>query len=106
MINFKTNIEFACGLDKLDELRSFKKEFYIPKGEDGKSCIYLNGNSLGLQPKKTKEIIDQELQDWARLGVRGHFESITPWTDYHQLLTKKMAKIIPITIQNIKNNYN
>lgn len=94
MINFKTNIEFACGLDKLDELRSFKKEFYIPKGEDGKSCIYLNGNSLGLQPKKTKEIIDQELQDWARLGVRGHFESSTPWTDYHQLLTKKMAKIV------------
>ncbi len=94
MTNFKTNIEFAYSLDNLDELRSFKKEFFIPKGKDGKSCIYLNGNSLGLQPRKTREIIDQELQDWARLGVRGHFESSTPWTDYHQLLTKKMAKIV------------
>ena len=56
-------------------------------------CIF-TGNSLGLQPKTTKKYIQQELEDWANLGVEGHFEAKNPWLDYHELLTDKMAKIV------------
>ena len=40
--------------------------------------IYFCGNSLGLQPKTTKEFINQELEDWANLGVEGHLNAKNP----------------------------
>lgn len=30
------------------------------------SCIYFSGNSLGLQPRKVKTYLDEELDKWAR----------------------------------------
>ena len=56
--------------------------------------MYFTGNSLGLQPKSTKDYINQELEDWANLGVEGHFEAKNPWLNYHELLTDKMARIV------------
>ena len=56
--------------------------------------VVFTGNSLGLQPKSTKEYINQELEDWANLGVEGHLEAKNPWLNYHELLTSKMAKIV------------
>ena len=56
--------------------------------------MYFTGNSLGLQPKQTKQYIQQELDDWANYGVEGHFEGETPWLPYHEFLTEKMAKIV------------
>ncbi|MCL4154017.1 UNVERIFIED_CONTAM: hypothetical protein GTU68_012297, partial [Idotea baltica] len=71
---------------------------HLPKGTDGKELIYFTGNSLGLQPKSTKSYIEQELNDWAELGVEGHTEGHTegkhPWLHYHEFLTKNMAKIV------------
>lgn len=73
----------AILLDEQDELKSFREEFcYPPKDrDDPKSvdCIYLCGNSLGLQPKKLKQRIKEELYDWATLGVEGHFKGKYPW---------------------------
>jgi kynureninase len=31
------------------------------------------GNSLGLQPKRTKAYVDEVMNDWANLAVEGHF---------------------------------
>jgi kynureninase len=56
--------------------------------------LYFTGNSLGLQPKTTKSAIEQELNDWANLGVEGHFEAKNPWMPYHEFLTESMAKIM------------
>src|SRR5207253_2775213 len=56
--------------------------------------IYFTGNSLGLMPKKAKEYVDQELDDWARLAVDGHLHARHPWLPYHEFLTDHMAAII------------
>ena len=52
------------------------------------------GNSLGLQPKQTKDFIKQELDDWAKLGVEGHFHAKNPWMPYHEYLTESYTKIV------------
>jgi kynureninase len=54
----------------------------------------LCGNSLGLQPKITRKYLDQELNDWASLGVEGHFHAKNPWLPYHEYLTESYSKII------------
>ena len=81
-------------MDQNDPLASYRNAFHIPKEDNGKNWLYFTGNSLGLQPKSTKFAIDQELNDWAKLGVEGHFEAKNPWMPYHEFLTESMAKIV------------
>lgn len=88
------SLAYAKKLDKQDELKSFRKQFHIPKHSDGSDSIYLCGNSLGLQPKTTKKYILQELEDWQKYGVEGHFHAKHPWMPYHEFLTAKMAKVV------------
>jgi kynureninase len=90
----KNTIEFARQLDMEDPLASYRGQFHIPKDKNGNDWLYFTGNSLGLQPKATQQYIQQELDDWAKFGVEGHFDAKNPWLDYHQLLTDKMAKIV------------
>ena len=93
-MNYKDTLEFALELDKNDPLRSYRNEFYVPHEKNGREHIYMCGNSLGLQPKRTKEFLNQELKDWANLGVKGHFHANTPWMPYHEFLTESYAKIV------------
>ncbi len=81
-------------MDQNDPLASYRNAFHIPKEDSGKNWLYFTGNSLGLQPKSTKLAIDQELNDWAKLGIEGHFEAKNPWMPYHEFLTESMAKIV------------
>jgi kynureninase len=92
-IQFNTNRDFAREMDDADDLYNCRTEFYVPK-INGKSAIYFCGNSLGLQPKRAKEVIVQELEDWAKYGVDGHFEARNPWFSYHHLFTKSIAKLV------------
>lgn len=91
---YKLGRDFANQLDNDDQLSNFRNQFHIPKDENGKELIYMTGNSLGLQPKITKSYIDQELKDWANLGVEGHTEGKNPWLHYHEFLTETMANIV------------
>lgn len=91
---YKLGRDFANQLDNDDQLSNFRNQFHIPKDENGKELIYMTGNSLGLQPKITKSYIDQELKDWANLGVEGHTEGKNPWLHYHEFLTETMAEIV------------
>lgn len=91
-MQFENTIEFARELDKKDVLRSFRDKFFIPQ-HDGKDAIYFIGNSLGLQPKTTSQYIQQELDDWAKLGVEGHFQAKHPWVSYHELFPKQLSAI-------------
>jgi kynureninase len=84
----------ARKLDEQDPLAEYRDQFLIPKGPDGKPCIYLAGNSLGLQPRKAREYVTQELDDWAALGVEGHFQARNPWLPYHELLTAQTARLV------------
>jgi len=94
LTNFKQGIEYAKDQDLRDPLAHYRTKFHIPKNEEGNEWLYFTGNSLGLQPKETKNHIKQELDDWANLGVEGHFEAKNPWMPYHEFLTETMAQIV------------
>ncbi|MCF1420161.1 kynureninase [Mangrovimonas futianensis] len=94
MTNHKLGLDYAKEQDQNDPLKEYRKKFHIPTDQDGKELVYLCGNSLGLQPKTTKDYIDQELNDWAQLGVEGHTEAKNPWLPYHEFLTENMAKVV------------
>ena len=94
MSSYKPGIEYAKDQDLKDPLAHYRAKFHIPKNQNGEEWLYFTGNSLGLQPKETKNYIQQELDDWANLGVEGHFEAKNPWMPYHEFLTETMAKIV------------
>jgi kynureninase len=84
----------ALDFDEHDPLREYRSRFHIPLRHDGAPCIYLAGNSLGLQPKTARSYIEQELKDWETLGVEGHFRARNPWLSYHELLCAQSARIV------------
>lgn len=90
----ENSLAYAQQQDHQDPLKHFRNKFLIPTNNEGEELIYLCGNSLGLQPKKTSEYLEQELNDWAKLGVEGHTDAKYPWFPYHEFLTKSMANII------------
>lgn len=92
-LKYQTSSAFAKEMDLLDPLKDYRGKFYIPDAGNADACIYLTGNSLGLQPKSTRSYIEQELKDWETLGVKGHFEAKNYWLDYHELLTSPLAKL-------------
>jgi kynureninase len=91
---FQNTLAYAQAQDAKDPLKNYRTQFHIPKDADGKEWLYFCGNSLGLQPKITQKYIQQELTDWANLGVEGHFDAKNPWMPYHEFLTENMAKIV------------
>lgn len=93
-LNFEASARFAAETDANDSLRHFREKFYIPKQPNGEDVLYFTGNSLGLQPKQTRAFIEQELNDWATLGVEGHFHAKNPWLPYHEFVAEQMAEIV------------
>jgi kynureninase len=93
-MTFSPDEDFARQLDADDSLREFRDRFHIPRTADGKSVIYFVGNSLGLMPKATRGVVDQELEDWANLGVDGHLEGATPWYSAHETVRDGAARIV------------
>lgn len=93
-MDFAAAEDFALQQDALDPLRSFRDKFHLPLGKNGEPLIYFAGNSLGLMPKSTRKIVEQELDDWAQRGVDAHLEAATPWYTYHENLREPMGRII------------
>ena len=92
-MTFINTREFAQSLDAQDELRQYRDEFYFPH-VNGKQVIYFTGNSLGLQPKRTKAYVDEVMNDWANLAVEGHFYSDKPWWDYQERFASPLSEIV------------
>ena len=92
-MTFQNIKEFAQQLDSQDALRNYKNEFIFPQ-HNGKNVIYFTGNSLGLQPKRTKSYVDEVMDDWANLAVEGHFYAEKPWWDYHERFANPLSKIV------------
>ena len=91
---FENNLAFAKAQDEKDPLKSYRKQFYIPVDKEDNELIYMCGNSLGCQPKAVSHYLEQELNDWANLGVEGHFDAENPWMPYHEKLSEPMAQIV------------
>ncbi len=92
-MQFQNTRSFAQELDAQDDLHKYRSEFHFPKVK-GKQVIYFTGNSLGLQPKRTKSYIDEVMNDWANLAVEGHFYADKPWWDYHERFATPLSKIV------------
>ena len=92
-MTFQNTLEFAQQLDSQDVLNKYQDEFIFPK-VNGKKVIYFTGNSLGLQPKRTKAYVDEVMNDWANLAVEGHFYAQKPWWDYHERFANPLSKIV------------
>ena len=92
--SFQPGEEFRAAMDARDPLAHFRQRFHLPRTRDGQECVYLCGHSLGLEPKSARSYIDQECEDWARLGVEGHFHGRNPWMPYHRLLAEQTAQLV------------
>jgi len=92
VVNYQNTLSFAQQADRNDPLVRFRDQFIIPQ-HNGKDMIYLCGNSLGLQPKATAGVINQQLNNWSKYAVEGWFEGDTPWMYYHRQLTHSLANI-------------
>ena len=92
-MNFENNLALAKVLDAQDELKEMRNEYLFPQ-QNNKPFIYLCGNSLGLQPKVAKEVLNVQLNNWQNLAVEGWFEGDSPWMFYHKELKKLMAPIV------------
>lgn len=92
-MKYDLSLEFAQQMDANDALKSYRERFYFPTFTN-KPVRYFTGNSLGLQPKSARDYVNQELDDWAKWGVEGHFHGKNPWFKYHEFLTEKAAKVV------------
>src|SRR6266581_4719272 len=99
--SFSANEDFARQLDAEDSLRHFRERFHLPLGKDGEPLIYLAGNSLGLMPKAVRQIVEQELEDWAKLAVDAHLDGATPWYSYHETLRQPTARLVGAKLNEV-----
>lgn len=95
-MKYEPGENFAKMMDERDPLARFRSRFHFPVSPNGSGqpAIYLCGNSLGLQPKKTQLFVQEELEDWAKLGVEGHFHARHPWLPYHENLIESTARLV------------
>ncbi len=93
-MKMETTLNYAKALDQSCPLRETRELFYIPRDAIGQEKIYFLGNSLGLQPKSTKDAISQVLDQWKEYGVEAHFESDKPWLTYNERLKPLIAPIV------------
>src|SRR5256884_7926238 len=93
-MHFSGDEDVARQLDAEDPLRGFRENFSLPLGNNGKPVIYFAGNSLGLMPKSARQIVDEELDNWGKLGVDAHHATETPWYSYHEVLREPMARLV------------
>jgi len=84
----------AIARDAGDPLAAFAAEFHHPYDDAGRKRVYLCGHSLGLQSQSVASYVEQELEDWQRLGVIGHHEASRPWISYHEQAAAPLAALV------------
>ena len=84
----------ALAEDAADPLAPFRDEFLIPRNADDSEQAYFCGNSLGLQPRATRQALADELDDWQTLAVEAHFRGKHPWMPYHEFVREDLAAVV------------
>ncbi|MFJ5537333.1 kynureninase [Vreelandella titanicae] len=72
--------------DRQDPLVDFKSHFALPEG-----VLYLDGNSLGAQPKAAKQAVDETLDQWRDQLIKGWNQG---WFDAPERLGNLLAPVI------------
>lgn len=88
------SLDDARRLDAIDPLGRFRERFCLPLDEAGEPLVYFTGNSLGLQPRDTRQAIEEELAAWAAHGVEAHFGAARPWFSYDEPLREPLARLV------------
>ncbi|MBO9877106.1 kynureninase [Xanthomonas sp. D-99] len=83
----------AAALDAADPLRNLRDAFVFPQHGDGDQTYFV-GNSLGLQPRAARAMVDEVLDQWGALAVEGHFTGPTQWLTYYQLVRDALARVV------------
>jgi kynureninase len=92
-MSFERSLTYARARDAADTLARFRAQFAQPVSAAGEPLVYLCGHSLGLQPLSARQRINEELDDWATLGVRGHEAARRPWIPYHEVMRAGLATL-------------
>ena len=89
---------YALAQDAADPLSALRGDFHVPGWNDprhgGREQAYFCGNSLGLQPKGARAVVDEVMDKWAREAVEGHFLQPAPWMPYHELVRDGLARVV------------
>lgn len=105
-MNYENTLTFAQQADQKDPLKKWRSEFHFPQ-INGKDAYYFTGNSLGLQPKRTRGFIEEEMKKWETYGVEGHFvPKERPWLKFHEASKQALAKVVgakPIEVVSMNN---
>jgi kynureninase len=88
-----TSEAWALARDAADPLAPFRDEFLIPP-HGHREQAYFCGNSLGLQPRATRQALIDELDDWRELAVEAHFRGRHPWMPYHAEVRENLAELV------------
>jgi kynureninase len=83
----------AHARDAADPLRALRDAFHIPLHR-GAEQAYFCGNSLGLQPRGARAMVEEVLDKWRDEAVEGHFREPAPWMPYHELVRAGLADIV------------
>ena len=93
-----TSPDFARFLDSIDPIPTTRSLFTLPRSHpytaDSADCVYMCGNSLGLQPRLAVEYVREEMDKWGRLGVEGHFHGARPWVSIDEPCLPLMADVV------------
>ncbi|PWN48391.1 kynureninase [Violaceomyces palustris] len=107
-----TDRSVAKHLDSIDPLAPLRNEYHLPTmadvmGSNASSdpesetyssapCLYMCGNSLGPLAKRSKKLIEEELETWGSKGVLGHFDHPhgRPWVRIDERVSALMADIV------------
>ncbi|MCZ0955038.1 MAG: kynureninase, partial [Rhodospirillaceae bacterium] len=92
-MRYESTLKFARAQDEADRLSAYRDRFHFPS-LGTPELVYFTGHSLGLQPKSVRAAVELELDEWAKYGVEGHFNSTNPWYSYHERLTPPMAGVV------------
>lgn len=91
-----TREDTALALDAEPDVALRRDDFLIPSasGGDFPLAAYLAGNSLGLQPRATRDEVLADLSAWEQYGVHGHLQAQRPWFPYHEDLRDPAARLV------------
>ncbi len=92
-MTFERTLAYARTRDSADTLARMRDQFAHPVSAAGRPLVYLCGHSLGLQPLSARQRVNEELDDWAELGVLGHESARRAWIPYHELLNSGLEAL-------------
>ena len=98
LLEWEKFVDAAQTRERDDPVESRRGDFLIPTWNDPdtgrrQAVAYFVGNSLGCQPVGAAQIVHQELEEWAKLGVEAHWHARRPWIEYQAPLREMSAQL-------------